>query len=160
MNKLTPNQIKDAVHKANLDQKEMFEKPRIAGMSPSLDPKERYLEIPCECGVEVPHTHGEGGLKDVQIIDSHGHSWDMKEHMNVHPCPHGCPHQHQPEHWHYKSMQSLLNSMQISRLEIINHSSNTDIPFGRSVSIWSDKVRFTLDVQDDGKSLKIFLDDK
>lgn len=31
------------------------------------------------CGISVPHTHGPKGLKDVQIIDSHGHSWDVKE---------------------------------------------------------------------------------
>ncbi len=59
------------------------------------------------------------------------------------------------------SVEKILNSQllsEIDRLEIINHNKNR-FPEGRLIAIYKDKdfSEISYDIQDDGKTLKIFL---
>ena len=64
------------------------------------------------------------------------------------------------EKWGYDKLFAVINQDKLTRIEIINHSSNKDNPFGRCFTHWSDKVRIELDLQDQERTLKIFLDNK
>ena len=48
----------------------------------------------------------------------------------------------------------------VTRLEIINHSSNKETPYGRAFVHWDDKTKIELSLQDDDRTLKIFIIDK
>lgn len=56
-------------------------------------------------------------------------------------------------------MESKVDFDKISRVEIINHANN-DHRFGRLISLYKD-IDFTsleISIQDDGRTMKIFLD--
>jgi hypothetical protein len=49
-----------------------------------------------------------------------------------------------------------MNTDQVSRVEIINHLEDK----GREYVFWDDKAHITISLQDDGRTLKIFIEKK
>lgn len=66
----------------------------------------------------------------------------------------------QGEKWSYDKFFTVIKDEKLTRLEIINHSKNKHNPFGRCFTHWDDKTKIELSLQDDEKTLKIFLDDR
>ena len=65
------------------------------------------------------------------------------------------------EKWHYDDFFKVIHQDKLTRLEIINHSSDEgENGFGRVFVHWNDKTRITLSLQDDERTLKIFINDK
>jgi hypothetical protein len=48
-----------------------------------------------------------------------------------------------------------MNTDRVKRIEVINHFEDK----GREYVFWNDKAHITLSLQDDGKTLKIFIED-
>ena len=60
------------------------------------------------------------------------------------------------------SKEKLIDQSKISRLEIINHAKN-DLPIGRVMTLYKSTRDFDsieVSLQDEGKTLKIFLDNE
>ena len=65
------------------------------------------------------------------------------------------------EKWHYDDFFKVIKQDKITRVEIINHSSDEgENGFGRVFVHWNDKTKITLSLQDDERTLKIFINDK
>ena len=59
-------------------------------------------------------------------------------------------------------MKKTIDESKLSRIEVINHSSNKDLGSGRIFTHWDmkNKTKITLEIQDNEKTMKIFIDDK
>lgn len=54
-----------------------------------------------------------------------------------------------------------MDTSKITRLEIINHHTNDEKEFGRAYTYRADKsLKVQLEIQDDGRTLKVFLSRK
>ena len=66
------------------------------------------------------------------------------------------------EKYGFDKFFKVIKDEKLTRIEIINHSSDKDLGFGRIFTHWDmkNKTKITLELQDSERTLKIFIDDK
>lgn len=51
-----------------------------------------------------------------------------------------------------------MDTSKINRVEVIDHTKGFEDGGGRAYVFWEDKAKVTLHIQDDGRTLKVFIE--